>query len=266
MGHGDHGALVLLQVLLQPVDRLGVEVVGGLVEQQHVGFLQQQAAQGHAAALTTAQVLGQLVTLGAAQGVHRAFQPIVEVPGVGSVDDVLQLGLSGKQFVHLLWILVVLRQAELEVDVLKLLECVHHVLHTLLDHFLDRLGRVQLRVLRQVAHRVARGKHHLALVLCLQTGDDLHQGGFTGAVQADDADLGAIVEGEVDVLEDLFLVLLDGFAHAHHREDDFLVVNCCHNYLVDLVTDCKGSVLFPSVQGFARRGRGYWRSWRSRDW
>jgi hypothetical protein len=26
----------------------------------------------------------------------------------------------------------------------------------------------------------------------------------------------------------LFLVLLDGFAHSHHREDDFLVVNCCH--------------------------------------
>ena len=46
MGDGDDRALILLQVLLQPVDALGVEVVGGLVEQEHVGLGQEQAAQG----------------------------------------------------------------------------------------------------------------------------------------------------------------------------------------------------------------------------
>ena len=229
MGHGDDCALVLLQVLLQPVDGFGIEVVGRLIEQQDVGFLQQQAAQGHTAAFTTAQVLGQLVALGAAQGIHGALQAVVQVPGIGGVDDVLQLGLTGKQFVHLLRILVVLGHAELEVDVLKLLQRVHHVLNAFLHHLLDRLGGVELRVLGQVAHRVSRCKHHLTLILCFQAGDDLHQRRFTCTVQADDADFGAIVEREVDVLEDLLLVLLDGFAHAHHREDNFLVVNCCHN-------------------------------------
>ena len=175
VGHGNDRALILLQVLLQPVDGLGIEVVGRLVEQQDVGFLQQQAAQSHTAALTTAQVFGQLVALGAAQGIHGPFQAAVEVPRVGGVDDVLQLGLTRKQLVHLLGILIVLGQAELEIDFLKFLEGVNHVLHAFLHHFLNRLGRVKLRILRQVAHRVAWCEHHLSLVLCLQAGDDFHQ-------------------------------------------------------------------------------------------
>ena len=39
VGDGDDGAGVLLEVLLEPLHGLGVEVVGGLVEQQQVGRL-----------------------------------------------------------------------------------------------------------------------------------------------------------------------------------------------------------------------------------
>ena len=39
VGDGDDGAFVLLQVALQPLDALGIEVVGGLVEEQDVGLL-----------------------------------------------------------------------------------------------------------------------------------------------------------------------------------------------------------------------------------
>ena len=70
MGDGDDRALVLLQVLLQPVDGLGVQVVGRLVEQQHVGLLQQQAAQRHAAALAARQILDRPVARRAVQGGH----------------------------------------------------------------------------------------------------------------------------------------------------------------------------------------------------
>ena len=45
VGDGDDGARVLLEEALEPVDRLGVEVVGGLVEQQQVGMLEQQPAR-----------------------------------------------------------------------------------------------------------------------------------------------------------------------------------------------------------------------------
>ena len=38
MGYGDHGAGELRQKLLQPVHAFRIQVVGGLVEQQHVGL------------------------------------------------------------------------------------------------------------------------------------------------------------------------------------------------------------------------------------
>jgi hypothetical protein len=53
VGDGDDGALVIREVVLQPGHALGVQVVGGFVQQQDVRRLQQQAAQGHTTALTT---------------------------------------------------------------------------------------------------------------------------------------------------------------------------------------------------------------------
>ena len=52
---GDDRSLVLVQEVLEPGDRLGVEMVGRLVEQQQVGRLQQQAAQRDAAPLAARQ-------------------------------------------------------------------------------------------------------------------------------------------------------------------------------------------------------------------
>ena len=45
VGDGDDGARVVLEDALEPRDRFGIEVVGGLVEQQEVGPRQQQPAQ-----------------------------------------------------------------------------------------------------------------------------------------------------------------------------------------------------------------------------
>ena len=64
MGDRDDGPRIALQELLQPLDRFGVQVVGGFVQQQHVGLGQQQAAQRHAALLAAGQRLdGRLVRL-----------------------------------------------------------------------------------------------------------------------------------------------------------------------------------------------------------
>ena len=45
VGHDDHRALVVRQGLLQPSHRLHVQVVGGLVQEQHVGVLEQHLAE-----------------------------------------------------------------------------------------------------------------------------------------------------------------------------------------------------------------------------
>ena len=50
VGDDQDGALVVDQVLLQPGDGLGVEVVGRFVQEQHVGRFEQQLAERDAAA------------------------------------------------------------------------------------------------------------------------------------------------------------------------------------------------------------------------
>ena len=102
------------------------------------------------------------------------------------------------------------------------------MLHTLHHVLLDGLLLVERRILRQVADGITRTPHHVALILLVDAGDDLHERRLTGTIQTDDADLRPIEEREIDVLEHLFLVLLDGLAHAHHREDHFFVVYCSH--------------------------------------
>ena len=82
MGDGHDRARVLLEEPLQPVDALGVEVVGGLVEQQQVGVGEQQPAQGDAAPLAARQ-RGDVGVVGRApQGVHGDLDVALEVPRV----------------------------------------------------------------------------------------------------------------------------------------------------------------------------------------
>ena len=57
VGDGDDGALVLLQMVLQPGHGLGVQVVGGFIQQQDVRFLEQQPAEGHPAFFTAGEHL-----------------------------------------------------------------------------------------------------------------------------------------------------------------------------------------------------------------
>ena len=93
MGDGDHGARVALEVMLQPRHAFGVEVVGGLVEQQHVGLFQQNLAQRHATLFTTRQLGHVGVARRQAQRVHGHFDLVVEVPQIVLVDVLLQLPL-----------------------------------------------------------------------------------------------------------------------------------------------------------------------------
>ena len=101
MGDGDDRALVIAQVMLQPGHRLGVQVVGGLVEQQDIGFGQQQPGEGHPAAFAAGEHLDGRIRGRAAQGVHGQFQVAVQVPGVDLVECFLQFGLFGDQGIEI---------------------------------------------------------------------------------------------------------------------------------------------------------------------
>ena len=123
VGDGDHRARILLEMVLQPRHGLGVQVVGRLVEQQDVGLLQQEPAQGHAPLLAAGENADQRIARRAAQGVHRHFQTRVDIPGVQMIDLLLQLALPLQELVHLV---VRHRLGELVADLVVLLHEIDH--------------------------------------------------------------------------------------------------------------------------------------------
>ena len=86
---GNHRTLILLQMLFEPVYALGIQMVGRLVEQQHIGFLQQQSAEGHTSALSSREIGNGQMASGASECIHGALQFRVHIPCVGSINDIL---------------------------------------------------------------------------------------------------------------------------------------------------------------------------------
>ena len=213
VGHQDDAAREGLEVVLQPRHRLGVEVVGRFVEQQHVGLGQQQPGQGHAALLTAGQVGRFPVVRRAAQGVHGHFDARVDVPDVAGVDLFLQGRHLGHQLVGVF--LGHFHGDGVEaVDPLLLLA-------PGLDVLADVQAVVELGLLLEVAALDSVGGACLAGELGVQPGHDLQQGGFTRAVDPDDADLGVVVEAQPNVFEDL-LAAGKGLGQTLHLENILL--------------------------------------------
>ncbi len=175
MGDGDNGAGILVEVLFEPVDRFGVEVVGRLVEQQYVGLLQQQAAQSHTAALTTREGVDDLVVWRALQGVHGAFELGINVPGIGSVELVLKFGLAGDESFHLVGVFKHLGVGESFVYLVEFGQKIHDGLHAFAHYFDHGLFGVELRLLFQIAYRVTGREYHFALIILVDTGNYLEQ-------------------------------------------------------------------------------------------
>jgi hypothetical protein len=141
VGDGDDRAFVVTQVVFQPGHGLGVQVVGGLVEQQDVGFGQQQAGESDAPFSPPDRILTG-VSPGGSAGLHGDFQVRIEVPGVVLVEFVLQFGLLGDQRVE-----VGIRFGEFGVDLVVAGQQVHDGLDGLAHHFDDGFGLVELRFL-----------------------------------------------------------------------------------------------------------------------
>ena len=191
-------------------------MVGRLIEQKHVGLLQQQPAESHATTLTTREVLHAPIARRTVERRHRTVKLRIHVPSIGGIDDILQLGLTLHKFVHLVCILIVFWQSKLHVDVIIFSKCIVYMLHTLHDVLLDGLLLVKRRILRQIADRITWTPHDIALILLVDTGNNLHKGRFTGTVKSDNTNLRPIEKAEIDVLEYLFLILLDGLTHTNH--------------------------------------------------
>ena len=213
VGHRHHGAGEAGEELLQPVHRLGVEVVGRLVEQQHVGLRQQQAAQRDAALLAAGQVGDLRLPRRQAQGVGGDLQLLLGGVAVGGGEDRLQACLLGSERVE-----IGIRLGIGGIHGVELLLRLEHLAEALFDRLAHGLFRIELRLLRQVADGEVRHRRGFALDVLVHAGHDLQQGGLAGTVQAEHADLGAGKEAEGDVLEDVALGR-DDLADAVHGEN-----------------------------------------------
>ena len=169
-------------------------MVGGLVEQKYIRLLKQQAAKRHTATLTPRECADLLVIGRTTQRIHGALELIVDIPGIGGIELILQLGLAVDELVHLLRVLKHLRISKGIVDLIILLQELHDGGHALLYNLAHRLVGVKFGILLKVAHRIARREHHLALIALVETGDNLEQCRLTAAIQADDADFRTIEE------------------------------------------------------------------------
>jgi hypothetical protein len=188
------------QILLQPRHGLGVQVVGGLVQEEHVGLLEKDPAEGHPPALSPGE-LGDIRIGGREpERIHGDLELAVEFPRTRGINALLQFRLPLDERIHFL---VGREGRKGGVDLLVLAQEVARGLHAQLDVALDVEGRVELGLLRQIADPGTLGGPGLSLKVVVDPGHDAEERTLSGPVGTHDADLGARVEGKVDPLEDL---------------------------------------------------------------
>ena len=209
VGHRDDRTRVGREVLLEPQHRLGVQVVGGLIEQEQVGLLQEQLAQRHAATLTPGEDSDIGVRRRAPQGIHGLLQLGVQIPGIRVVDLLLQLAHLRHEGVE-----VGIRVRHQRGDLVVSVHLGFDYPGAVLDVAQDGLGLIKDRLLHEDADRVPRRQPGIAIGRLVQASHDLEHRGLAGAIGTDDANLGSGVERERDVIEDdLVSVRLPGARH-----------------------------------------------------
>ena len=157
------------------------------------GFEQQEPAQRDAPALAARQLRDVGIGRRQPQRVHRDLELAVEIPAVHRVDLVLELRLLGEQLVE-----VGVGLAHRVADLFEPVEQALRVRDTVGDVAEHVLGRVEPRLLGQVADGEAGRDAALALVPVVLARDDPQQRRLAGAVETEHADLGAGVHRDVD--------------------------------------------------------------------
>jgi len=188
----------LVQLLLQPVHRVGVQVVGGLVQQEQIGPRQQRPGNGHPLAQATGQLRHRPVPVLHAQPVEQRLGVVLGAPAAHLLNAVAE----GGELLHQLLVLLgrggLQPLAQLGVRGQGLLQ--RGLRHGQLRGHRGALG--ELRLLRQVGDTGAAAQLQLARVRLRRAGENLHQRRFAGAVDAHQAHALALFNREGEALED----------------------------------------------------------------
>ncbi len=194
MRNDDHGRIALIEHVFEPADRIDVEVVGRLIQQQHVGVGKQRLREQHAqlpAGCDPAH--GAVVLVDRNADTEQQFARA----GLGGVTVVFGKARFQVSRAHI----VVVGGFRVRVDRVALRHRLphlgvphhHHVQHA---HFL-----VAELVLLELAQTHVGLEHHGAARGLQIAAEDLHEGRLAAAVRADQAVAVAFAELDGDVFE-----------------------------------------------------------------
>ena len=208
VGDHHHGALVPDEELLQPVDGVEIQVVGGLVQQQAAGVAEEGLGEQHADLLAALQLahLAVMQFLGDTQAGQQHGR--IALGGVA-----ILVGHDALQFGHPHAVLV--GHLRLVVDGVPLLQglpeaCIAH------DHRVDDPEFVEGElVLAQDAHFA--GADHIAHLLLELAREDLHERGLARAVGSRETVASPRIESRGHILEqDLRAVTHGDILYSKH--------------------------------------------------
>ncbi len=194
----DDGALVAAQEALEPLDRLQIEVVGGLVEQQHLGVADEQLRERDAHLPAAGELVGgaRHVRLGEAQAEqhasHLGLQRVAahHLVGVPGPPHGRQLRLGGVA-------------AQLGLQLVQALLGLEH-LHLAGEHLLEHGQPAHLDgLLLEVAHPGPLGEQDAPLVGVVLARDDVQERRLARAVGPHERQAVVLLQAEGDVVEQL---------------------------------------------------------------
>ena len=201
VGNGDDAALEGNQQLLQPLNRVQVQVVGRLIQQQHVRTGHQRLSQCHALAGAARQAAYQSGGV-QVQALQRLFYPLLPVPGVIS----LNLGLQRIQVFAL------------AASQIALANC-NHFSQTIGSRLKNRVLRIQVRLLSHISNTNLVLNLKLTVIRFGQAAQNLEQRRLASAIAADQTDAFAGFQGEIGVVQQ---------GHVPERQLSVQQSNQCH--------------------------------------
>ena len=172
MGNRDHGPFVFFKKVFQPLDTIGVKVVGRFVEQQQIGAFQQEFAQGHSSTLTTGQRTDVSVSRREIHDLHCNFNFVIQFPSVRCFDLILDTRHFVVDFLHGV---IVKRLRTLHAQLVVAIQ----QSSTRRDRFLQIAPNikfsVELWLLRQIADRKPVRQSCFTIKFAVQTSHDSKQ-------------------------------------------------------------------------------------------
>ena len=184
VGDRDDGAGEVLQEALEPVDALCIQMIGRLIQNEDVGFGEQQATERYPAFFPAGELVRRGLGRGQTQGVHRSFDGAVEIPAVAGLDRVLHVGHLLHELVHVVGVFTH-QHAELFGAGQKPLGVRYREIHL----FTNR-GHRKLGLLLQKADLDAVCRASFPKEVLVDAGHDSKQRALACAVMAQNTDLG----------------------------------------------------------------------------